>query len=150
MEERVAQGFLMPVLFGYVDRGATRTTFEHPIDDWAALLHEAGFARVDRRLIPSHLVGAGLDAGGALRRLARFLVREPAPGADGASCARTGQFLARCQGSGAPRAQRLGRSARYASEIDEPAIGAGAARPMLDGAACSEPSEPALPSSSCL
>ncbi|WP_437326134.1 class I SAM-dependent methyltransferase [Sorangium sp. So ce381] len=49
--DTVAQGFLMPVLFGYVDRGAARTTFEHPIDDWAALLHEAGFARVDRRLL---------------------------------------------------------------------------------------------------
>ncbi|WP_437580001.1 class I SAM-dependent methyltransferase [Sorangium sp. So ce887] len=49
--DTVAQGFLMPVLFGYVDRGATRTTFEHPIDDWAALLHEAGFAQVDRRLL---------------------------------------------------------------------------------------------------
>ncbi|WP_437727521.1 class I SAM-dependent methyltransferase [Sorangium sp. So ce861] len=49
--DTVAQGFLMPVLFGYVDRGATRTTFEHPIDDWAALLREAGFARVDRRLL---------------------------------------------------------------------------------------------------
>lgn len=47
----VAQGFLMPVLFGYADRGATRTTFEHPIGDWEALLREAGFARVDRRLL---------------------------------------------------------------------------------------------------
>jgi len=47
--EAVAQGFLMPVLFGYVDRGATRTTFEHPIADWELLLREAGFARVDRR-----------------------------------------------------------------------------------------------------
>ncbi|WP_437622440.1 class I SAM-dependent methyltransferase [Sorangium sp. So ce1151] len=49
--DTVAQGFLMPVLFGYADRGATRTTFEHPIDDWAALLQEAGFARVERRLL---------------------------------------------------------------------------------------------------
>lgn len=46
--EKVAQGFLMPVLFGYVDRSATRTTFEHPIADWALLLREAGFAQVDR------------------------------------------------------------------------------------------------------
>ncbi|XXT19531.1 class I SAM-dependent methyltransferase [Sorangium sp. So ce429] len=49
--DTVAQGFLMPVLFGYADRGATRTTFEHPIDDWAALLQEAGFAHVERRLL---------------------------------------------------------------------------------------------------
>jgi hypothetical protein len=46
--EAVAQGFLMPVLFGYVDRSATRTTFEHPIADWELLLREAGFAQVDR------------------------------------------------------------------------------------------------------
>jgi hypothetical protein len=49
--DTVAQGFLMPVLFGYVDRGATRTTFEQPIADWEALLRGAGFARVERRLL---------------------------------------------------------------------------------------------------
>lgn len=47
--DTVAQGFLMPVLFGYVDRGATRTTFEHPIREWEAQLQGAGFARVVRR-----------------------------------------------------------------------------------------------------
>ena len=46
--ETVAQGFLMPVMFGYVDRSATRTTFEHPIADWELLLREAGFAQVER------------------------------------------------------------------------------------------------------
>jgi hypothetical protein len=46
--ETVAQGFLMPVMFGYVDRSATRTTFEHPIAEWELLLREAGFAQVDR------------------------------------------------------------------------------------------------------
>ncbi len=49
--ETVAQGFLMPVLFGYVDRGMTRTNFEQPIAHWEQLLHEAGFARVDRELL---------------------------------------------------------------------------------------------------
>lgn len=49
--DTVVQGFLMPVLFGYVDRGVTRTTFEQPIAAWEALLREAGFARVERRLI---------------------------------------------------------------------------------------------------
>jgi hypothetical protein len=49
--DTVAQGFLMPVLFGYVDRSATRTTFEHPVADWERLLREAGFARVERRLL---------------------------------------------------------------------------------------------------
>jgi hypothetical protein len=46
--ETVAQGFLMPVLFGYVDRSATRTTFEHPIADWEQQLRAAGFTRVER------------------------------------------------------------------------------------------------------
>lgn len=47
--EAVAQGFLMPVMFGYVDRGATRTTFEHPMETWEQQLREAGFARVERQ-----------------------------------------------------------------------------------------------------
>jgi hypothetical protein len=46
--ETVAQGFLMPVMFGYVDRSVTRTTFEHSIADWELLLREAGFAQVHR------------------------------------------------------------------------------------------------------
>jgi len=50
-DETVAQGFLMPVLFGYVDRGATRTTFEQPMEGWEALLREAGFAQVERVLL---------------------------------------------------------------------------------------------------
>jgi hypothetical protein len=49
--DTVAQGFLMPVLFGYVDRGAARTNFEGPIAGWEALLHEAGFAHVQRLLL---------------------------------------------------------------------------------------------------
>jgi len=47
--EAVAQGFLMPVMFGYVDRGVTRTTFENPMADWELLLREAGFGQVDRQ-----------------------------------------------------------------------------------------------------
>src|SRR6218665_232580 len=47
--ETVAQGFLMPVLFGYVDRGATRTNFEQPLSQWERLLGEAGFTRGERR-----------------------------------------------------------------------------------------------------
>ncbi|WNG47683.1 class I SAM-dependent methyltransferase [Archangium minus] len=49
--ETVSQGFLMPVLFGYVDRGATRTNFEQPMTDWEVLLREAGFTRVDREVL---------------------------------------------------------------------------------------------------
>lgn len=43
----VAQGFLMPVMFGYFDRSAARTNYEGPIEDWAAALREAGFESVD-------------------------------------------------------------------------------------------------------
>lgn len=46
-EDRVvAQGFLMPVLFGYFDRSANRTNWEHPIQEWASLLQRAGFTAV--------------------------------------------------------------------------------------------------------
>jgi hypothetical protein len=51
--ETVAQGFLMPVMFGYVDRSAARTNFELPQLQWEALLREAGFTRIRReRLYP--------------------------------------------------------------------------------------------------
>jgi len=46
--DTVAQGFLMPVMFGYADRGVDRTNFEQPIAHWEQLLREAGFARVER------------------------------------------------------------------------------------------------------
>lgn len=52
--ETVAQGFLMPVMFGYVDRGAKRITFEHSMATWEQLLREAGFQRVDRQLLYSY------------------------------------------------------------------------------------------------
>lgn len=42
----VAQGFLMPVMFGYFDRSAARTNWEGPIQHWIAGLHAAGFAQV--------------------------------------------------------------------------------------------------------
>ena len=42
----VAQGFLMPVMFGYFDRSAARTNWEEPIRDWVNALREAGFSRV--------------------------------------------------------------------------------------------------------
>jgi hypothetical protein len=38
----VSQGVLMPVMFEYVYRTATRVSFEHSIADWE-LLREAGF-----------------------------------------------------------------------------------------------------------
>jgi hypothetical protein len=39
----VAQGFLMPVMFGYFDRTAARTNWEGPIAGWVADLQAAGF-----------------------------------------------------------------------------------------------------------
>jgi hypothetical protein len=45
----VAQGFLMPVFFGYFDPTAARTNYEQPIAAWEADLRAAGFARVGRR-----------------------------------------------------------------------------------------------------
>jgi hypothetical protein len=48
-EDQVAQGFLMPVFFGYFDRGADRVTYEQPIAAWEDDLRAAGFTSVARR-----------------------------------------------------------------------------------------------------
>ncbi len=49
----VAQGFLMPVLFGYFDRSAARTNYEGPISAWADGLQAAGFDQIEtQRLYP--------------------------------------------------------------------------------------------------
>lgn len=45
----VAQGFLMPVFFGYFDRTAARTNYEQPIARWEDDLREAGFVDIERR-----------------------------------------------------------------------------------------------------
>lgn len=45
----VAQGFLMPVFFGYFDPTAARTNYEQPIGAWADDLREAGFSAVSWR-----------------------------------------------------------------------------------------------------
>ncbi|WP_434387660.1 class I SAM-dependent methyltransferase [Melittangium boletus] len=49
--ETVAQGFLMPVMFGYADRSVARTNFEQPLAQWERLLREAGFEKVERQLL---------------------------------------------------------------------------------------------------
>lgn len=60
----VAQGFLMPVMFGYFDRGRARTNHEQPIDAWVDDLEQAGFSRVEVRHLddywwaPAHLLDA--------------------------------------------------------------------------------------------
>jgi hypothetical protein len=45
----VAQGFLMPVFFGYFDGTGARTNHEQPIDGWAVELERAGFATIEKR-----------------------------------------------------------------------------------------------------
>ena len=50
-DDLVAQGFLMPVLFGYFDRTAARTNWEGPIQGWADDLRAAGFTTVQTRLL---------------------------------------------------------------------------------------------------
>jgi hypothetical protein len=45
----VAQGFLMPVMFGYFDRSAARTNYEQPIAAWLDDLRAAGFCTVVQR-----------------------------------------------------------------------------------------------------
>jgi len=50
-ENLVAQGFLMPVMFGYFDTSAARTNWENPIVDWIDLLKDAGFSKVEAKLL---------------------------------------------------------------------------------------------------
>ena len=42
----VAQGFLMPVMFGYFDKSINRTTYEQPIQNWVGDLNKSGFNKV--------------------------------------------------------------------------------------------------------
>jgi hypothetical protein len=50
----VAQGFLMPVMFGYFDRTSARTTYEQPIEAWEKELRDAGFETVEKRLLDDY------------------------------------------------------------------------------------------------
>lgn len=47
----VAQGFLMPVMFGCFDRTAERTNYENRIQTWVDGLRAAGFEQVEARLL---------------------------------------------------------------------------------------------------
>jgi hypothetical protein len=64
----VAQGFLMPVMFGYFDRSAARTNYEQPIAAWAEQLRAAGFADVATTGLyrywwaPAYLIEASYEA----------------------------------------------------------------------------------------
>jgi hypothetical protein len=50
----VAQGFLMPVMFGYFDRSASRTNYEGPIQSWVDDVRAVGFEKVETRLLYSY------------------------------------------------------------------------------------------------
>jgi hypothetical protein len=50
----VAQGFLMPVMFGYFTTGRARTNDEQPMADWASDLRDAGFAEVATSVIADY------------------------------------------------------------------------------------------------
>jgi hypothetical protein len=43
LEERVKQGFLMPVLFGYFRSDASRSTYEQTVEAWRAEIEAGGF-----------------------------------------------------------------------------------------------------------
>jgi hypothetical protein len=49
--ERVSQGFLMPVMFGYFDRSAARTNYEEPIQAWVDKLRHAGFTDIKTQML---------------------------------------------------------------------------------------------------
>ena len=50
----VAQGFLMPVMFGYFDPTASRANWEGPIQAWMDDLRAAGFAQVQARKLSAY------------------------------------------------------------------------------------------------
>lgn len=51
IEERVKQGFLMPILFGYFRSDSSRSTYEQPIDDLSAEVQAGGFGPPKKELI---------------------------------------------------------------------------------------------------
>ncbi|HWO24401.1 MAG TPA: class I SAM-dependent methyltransferase [Kofleriaceae bacterium] len=71
----VAQGFLMPVMFGYFTTGRARVTYEQPMAAWIEDLRAAGFTEIGARVIdpywwaPAFVLdargrGGGGDGGG--------------------------------------------------------------------------------------
>jgi len=49
--DTVAQGFLMPVMFGYFDKSLNRVNYEQPISDWVVDLNQSGFKKVKTKLL---------------------------------------------------------------------------------------------------
>jgi ubiquinone/menaquinone biosynthesis C-methylase UbiE len=60
----VAQGFLMPIMFGYFDQTIARANYEQPIDAWVKELANAGFESIEKRPVfnywwaPAYLIDA--------------------------------------------------------------------------------------------
>jgi len=50
----VAQGFLMPVMFGYFTTSQARTNYEQPMTDWVTDLRDAGFTEVATKAIADY------------------------------------------------------------------------------------------------
>jgi hypothetical protein len=50
----VAQGFLLPVLFGYFDPSGARTNYEQPITHWITELQHAGFTTVQKHYLDNY------------------------------------------------------------------------------------------------
>ena len=51
LEERVKQGFLMPILFGYFRSDSSRSTYEQTIGSWSAEIQAGGFGPPKQQLI---------------------------------------------------------------------------------------------------
>jgi hypothetical protein len=51
LEERVKQGFLMPMLFGQFQSDAKRSTWEQSIRQWSAEIEAGGFRVVQSKLV---------------------------------------------------------------------------------------------------
>ncbi|MDY0094199.1 MAG: class I SAM-dependent methyltransferase [Candidatus Vecturithrix sp.] len=63
-DEIVAQGFLLPVMFGYFDRSQARTNYEQPLHTWVEECRAAGFLTIRTRRLyeywwaPAYLLDA--------------------------------------------------------------------------------------------
>jgi hypothetical protein len=49
--ELVAQGFMIPIMFGFFDQTAERINFEQPLAAWKAQLQAAGFEQLETRVL---------------------------------------------------------------------------------------------------
>jgi hypothetical protein len=50
-DRRLVAEFIIPVMFGWFDRTAARTNYEHPLATWVEQLRAAGFSQIETRPI---------------------------------------------------------------------------------------------------